>query len=407
MNSDMTAKRNKGKSKRKTTGLYPFRAAVFRGLGVVAPPLLTIVIFLWIGTTVQQNVLGPIVREVREALARTVRDVREEVPVDGLPSEARVKVEALEARIRLEAFPSQVRQGANVEQIDTEKAVSPSTVEELRSFRPVVDGEAYQRTEKGVYVPVGFRGLGNGTAIPADVYDAVYKAVAKSFQGSSIRPSADDYYSRYVDQEWLKPYLVVPCFLSLFVLTLYLLGKFMAARIGRFFWGTFERGVNQVPLVRNVYGAVKQVSDFILREREQEFSRVVAVEWPRKGIWSLAMVTGDSMIDIEAAANEPVMSVLIPTSPVPMTGFALTVKKSETIDLNISIDQAIQFIVSCGVAVPPGQMHLVAKAAKSRPSIADDDSPEPDDDSPEPDDDSPEPDDDSPEPDDDSLGSDD
>ena len=376
MNSDMTAKRDKGKSGRKKTGLYPFRAAVFRGLGVVTPPLLTIVIFLWIGTTVRQNVLDPIVGKARETLAGAVCEVGEEVSVDSLPPEARAKVEALQAKVHLEALPGRVRQDIepDVEQVDAEQVVSQSASEELRSFRPVIDGETYQRTEKGVYVPLGFRGLGNGTAIPADVYDAVYKAVAKEFQGSSVRPTADDYRSRYVDQKWLKPYLVIPCFLSLFILTLYLLGKFMAARIGRFFVGLFERGVNQVPLVRNVYGAVKQVSDFILREREMEYSRVVAVEWPRRGIWSLALVTGESMIDIEAAANEPVMSVLIPTSPMPMTGFALTVKKSETIDLNISIDQAIQFIVSCGVVVPPGQMRVGAKSAESQPLIASDDS---------------------------------
>lgn len=71
------------------------------------------------------------------------------------------------------------------------------------------------------------------------------------------------------------------------------------------------------------------------------------------------------MIDIEAAANEPVLSVLIPTSPMPMTGFTLTVKKSETVDLKISFDEAIQFIVSCGVVVPPSQMqHLEAESTE-------------------------------------------
>src|SRR5690606_15663369 len=75
----------------------------------------------------------------------------------------------------------------------------------------------------------------------------------------------------------------------------------------------------------------------------------------RKGIWSLAMVTGEGMLDISAAANEPMLSVLVPTSPMPFTGFTMTVRKSETVDLNISMDQAIQFIMSCGVVVPPHQ----------------------------------------------------
>ena len=83
--------------------------------------------------------------------------------------------------------------------------------------------------------------------------------------------------------------------------------------------------------------------------------KVVAVEYPRRGIWSLGFVTGESMLDIRSAANEPVVSVLIPTSPMPATGFTMTVLKSETIDMNITVDQALQFIVSCGVVVPPHQ----------------------------------------------------
>jgi uncharacterized membrane protein len=73
------------------------------------------------------------------------------------------------------------------------------------------------------------------------------------------------------------------------------------------------------------------------------------------GIWSLGFVTGESMLDIRTAANEPVLSVLIPTSPMPATGYTITVRKSETIDLNITFDQACQFCISCGVVVPPHQ----------------------------------------------------
>jgi uncharacterized membrane protein len=62
------------------------------------------------------------------------------------------------------------------------------------------------------------------------------------------------------------------------------------------------------------------------------------------------------MAEIRTAAHEPVMSVLIPTSPMPFTGFTITVKKSETIDLDITVDQAFQFVISCGVVVPPKQI---------------------------------------------------
>jgi len=164
--------------------------------------------------------------------------------------------------------------------------------------------------------------------------------------------SANEFYRIFVEQKFLQWYIVIPFFLCVFLLMLYLLGKFLAAGVGRFFWMQFERVINRLPVIRNVYSSVKQVTDFMFSEREIEYTRVVAVEYPRKGVWTVAMVTGESLLDIRSAANEPVLSVLIPTSPMPFTGFTVTVKKSETIDLNITIDQAFQFIVSCGVVAP-------------------------------------------------------
>jgi len=154
-----------------------------------------------------------------------------------------------------------------------------------------------------------------------------------------------------------------------FVLVLYLLGKFLAIGIGRFFWGLFERGIGSLPLVRNVYSSVKQVTDLMFNEHELEYTRIVAVEFPSKGIWSIGFVTGESLNDIRAAANEPVLAVLIPYSPLPITGATITVRKSETIDLNITVDQAFQFVVSCGVVVPPHQMF---SRTKQPPLIAGD-----------------------------------
>jgi uncharacterized membrane protein len=188
------------------------------------------------------------------------------------------------------------------------------------------------------------------------VLDEHYQQVRQLDAASKPPETSAEMYATYVQRKYLQRHVVVPIFLVIFLLTLYLLGKFLAAGMGRFFWVQFERVISRLPLVRNVYSSVKQVTDFMFSERQIEYTRVVAVEYPRKGIWSLAMVTSESMLDIRSAANEPVLAVLIPTSPMPFTGFTITVKKSETIDLNITMDQAFQFIVSCGVVVPPHQM---------------------------------------------------
>jgi uncharacterized membrane protein len=199
-----------------------------------------------------------------------------------------------------------------------------------------------------------------GDFIPLDVF----KEVERKLGRNDMPASARDIYTRYVNQTYLRREYVIPVFLSLFVLVLYLLGKFMAAGVGRFFWSRFELLIHRVPIVRNVYSSVKQVTDFLFTDPDLEYTRVVAVEYPRKGIWSLGFVTGESMLDIRSAANEPVLALLVPTSPMPFTGFTMTVKKSETIDLNITIDQAFQFIISCGVVVPPHQLAAALRAAQ-------------------------------------------
>ncbi|MEM7474991.1 MAG: DUF502 domain-containing protein, partial [Planctomycetota bacterium] len=84
-----------------------------------------------------------------------------------------------------------------------------------------------------------------------------------------------------------------------------------------------------------------------------EFTRVVAVEYPRVGIWTLGFVTSESLPALKGALNEELVSIFIPTSPMPMTGFTINVRKREIVDMELTIDQAVQFIVSCGVVTPP------------------------------------------------------
>ena len=126
-----------------------------------------------------------------------------------------------------------------------------------------------------------------------------------------------------------------------------------------------ESIISQLPIIRTVYTSVKQVTDFVFSENEMEFTRVVAVEYPRKGIWSVGFVTGDGLRAVWETAGEPIVTILIPTSPMPATGYTITVRRSETIDLDISVDQAFQFIVSCGVVVPSPQQYRDGSIAAS------------------------------------------
>ncbi|MCA9239936.1 MAG: DUF502 domain-containing protein [Planctomycetales bacterium] len=291
--------------------LDPFRRAVLRGLGILLPPLLTIVIFLWVGATVNKYILTPLEDWTRWVVVQYASDIREASEFPQPPERADV---AIHGRV----YQRQVGK---------------------------LDGEDYVRTDSGKFVP-----------------QSVYLSAADALlaEGETVEehmPStAKAVYTLHREHVTLRRERTVPLFLAVFVLLLYLLGKFLAAGVGRFFWSQIESIIHRLPVVRNVYSSVKQVTDFLFTDPEMEFTRVVAVEYPRKGIWTVAFVTGESMLDIESAANEPIMSVLIPTSPMPFTGFTVTVRKSEILDLNITIDQAFQFIVSCGVVVPPHQL---------------------------------------------------
>ncbi len=293
---------------------HPFRKAVLRGLAVVFPPLLTILIFIWVINTTYQYVLNPVSFMARESIIWWCDEIR---TVDD-PGFERYEVES-----------------------------DPNPTAEYHGQIVIVDGESYRRVDRTSFVP-------------KVIFDVVERDA-----GEPRPATAKAYCRRHLDLTWLRPQYTITLTLSIFVILMFLLGKFMAAGIGHFFVRRFEGGIERLPLIRNVYSSVKQISDFLFTEREIEYTRVVAVEYPRKGIWSLGLVTGESMLQIRSAAKEPVLSVLMPTSPMPVTGFTVTIRKSDTIDLNITIDQAFQFIISCGVVVPPQQMQEVLNATAS------------------------------------------
>jgi len=139
---------------------------------------------------------------------------------------------------------------------------------------------------------------------------------------------------------------------------IYIIGRFVASYIGRTVWKQVETAFFRVPILRQVYPYVKQITDFVLAEHKLKFSRVVAVEYPRKGIWSLGFVTAPGMRAVQARASKEsaMLTVFVPSSPTPVTGYAVTIHRDDVIDLPISIDEALRFVVSCGVILPPSQL---------------------------------------------------
>jgi uncharacterized membrane protein len=275
---------------------FRFRPSVLRGVALILPPVLTIVILVSIASTIELYLLNPVESITREIWVQATKDIRE------APAGQRDAV--------LE-----------------------------------FDGRPYVRLASGEYIPEEVHSW-----LRANLYDLV-------------PDKGEAAYRRYVAERYLRREIVVPVFLCVFVLVLYFLGKWLALGTGEF----FERAIRRLPLVRSVYSSVKKVTNFVLVDKQVQYKRVVAVEYPRKGIWSVGLVTSDSVGEVVAAAREACVTVVLPGSPTPITGYCVMVPTRETYDLNMTIEQALQFYVSCGVAVPKGQHVDRRQSAENAP----------------------------------------
>lgn len=285
-----------GRSKRAPTSLKQF---IWRGISLIAPPLVTLLVLIWLFNAVEDYVLTPLESGVRYAAVLLTSDIYDEAPA-----------------------------GASLR--------TPDKPEDGFAF----EGFNYVRP------PVGRR------FIPEHIInyvDANQEYLPKEMQ----RPlSVHDYYSDYVKLRYMPRSFTIPLLLLLVLCGLFFLGRFFAAGVGRFFFNAFEGLVSQVPVVSNVYSSVKQVTDFVLTDREMEFTRVVAVEYPRADIWSIGFVTSESIPQLKSVLNEDLVAVFLPCSPMPMTGYTINISRRNVVDLELTIDQAIQFMVSCGVVCP-------------------------------------------------------
>ncbi len=136
------------------------------------------------------------------------------------------------------------------------------------------------------------------------------------------------------------------------VVIVYFMGFFLASLAGKATWRLVEGLLRRTPLIRAVYPNIKQVTDFLLADRTLDFSGVVAVQYPRYGIWSLGLRTGSPMKRIQKNVEDELVTIFIPSSPTPITGYCITVPVKDTIDLDMTIDEALRYTISAGVIKP-------------------------------------------------------
>ncbi len=131
-------------------------------------------------------------------------------------------------------------------------------------------------------------------------------------------------------------------------LTGMLAANFLGQRLVR--WG--ETILSRIPLVRSIYYAAKQVIDALFSTNSQAFRKVLLVEFPRNGMWSIAFLTNQANPTIEKHTGKEMYSVFIPTTPNPTSGFLMAIPKTDAIELDMSIDEALKLVISLGVMQP-------------------------------------------------------
>ena len=129
-----------------------------------------------------------------------------------------------------------------------------------------------------------------------------------------------------------------------------------------------DSALSRIPIVRSIYGGVKQISDTLFSPEGKAFRRAVLVRYPHAGAWTVALVTGTPQHEVAAKLGADQISVFVPTTPNITSGFFLIVERAETIELAMSVDAALKYIISMGVAEPAARQ--ISNAIKTAPPSA-------------------------------------
>ncbi|OYY73672.1 MAG: hypothetical protein B7Y40_08510 [Gammaproteobacteria bacterium 28-57-27] len=157
--------------------------------------------------------------------------------------------------------------------------------------------------------------------------------------------------SDYRPSHWLPfpiPGLGIVLALSILLLT----GLVAANYLGRRLVGLGESILDRIPFVRSIYSGIKQLLETFLSKDSRSFRKVLLVEYPSKGLWTLAFLAGDPVGEIQQKTASEVLTIYVPTAPNPTSGYVIFVPKDEAIELEMSVEDAMRMIVSLGMVVP-------------------------------------------------------
>jgi uncharacterized membrane protein len=158
--------------------------------------------------------------------------------------------------------------------------------------------------------------------------------------------------------------------LVLCVLFFYVVGLLIGTLLGRRMWQSLESRLMRFPVIRFVYPMIRQMTDFVFSERKVHFRSVVAIEYPRKGTWTIGFLTGRGFEALEKKTTAGLVAVFVPSSPTPVTGWVVFVAEQDVIQLDITVDDALRLMISGGVILPGHQANAGEEGRKEGPEPA-------------------------------------
>ena len=171
---------------------------------------------------------------------------------------------------------------------------------------------------------------------------------------------------RYNPDVYLKEYLgyeigIPGLGLVVLIVFITLVGAMTAGFLGRILIRFSENMLNRMTVIRSIYGASKQILETVLKNQSSAFRQAVLVEYPRRGIWAVAFITGRTEGEVQNLIADDLINIFLPTTPNPTSGFLLFVPKEDMILLDMSVEEAIKMVISGGIVTPPDRRSSALK----------------------------------------------
>lgn len=163
--------------------------------------------------------------------------------------------------------------------------------------------------------------------------------------------------SRIIPQQWtigdFVPYAVPGLGLVLLIIAMVIIGMLTTGYVGKFFVRLWEGIIKKMPIISSIYSLIKQIFETFLSQKTRSFSQVVLVEYPRRDLWTIAFVSKDKTEgEVGEKISGRLLSIFIPTTPNPTSGFLIFVPEKDVIKLDMSVEEGIKYVISCGIVTP-------------------------------------------------------